>query len=117
MIGTCSAVGRSTPLNPIFDRIWQRSSNESFEFAPHTEAITLCRIGLRLGAGAACAPTACSGRATAASGAAAMPAMNSLLCIAAIYFASAGFVRNSTRWRYEESFSHRIDPGGRVLHL
>src|SRR5688572_31035440 len=49
-IGTCCAVGRSTPLKPSFDRIWHRSSNENF-VPPHTDVITLCLMGARVAGG------------------------------------------------------------------
>src|SRR5580698_876478 len=40
-IGTCWAVGRSTPLKPMRERILHLSSNEAVE-PVQTEAITLC---------------------------------------------------------------------------
>src|SRR5688572_20305459 len=88
-IGTCCAVGRSTPLNPSLASTWQRSSNESFDW-PQTEAMTLCLSGTRLGAAAAAGGACPAGEAlsdAAASGAAAMPARKSRLFMRAIYFA------------------------------
>src|ERR1700681_4572030 len=49
-IGTCWAVGRSTPLKPIRARILHLSSNEVVE-PVQTEAITLCLMRVRAGAG------------------------------------------------------------------
>src|SRR5262245_10487444 len=86
-IGSCSGAGRSTPLKPIRARILHRSSKGSVDDVPHTEAMTLCLMGARRAGACPCAAAALWLRG-AAKGTAAMPARNSLLFMAALYFAA-----------------------------
>src|SRR5262245_46114374 len=75
------------PLKPIRASVLQRSSKDSVDPIPHTDAITLCLSLVRGRAGAApCgAAGACPTSGAAASGAAAIPARNSRLFMRALY--------------------------------
>src|SRR5262245_2252280 len=86
-MGTCSGVGRSTPLNPIFARILHRSSNDDVEPFPQTDAITLCLMGMRARAGVGAGEAgAGAGRRAVTNGTAATLVRKSLLSMAALYF-------------------------------